>query len=677
MAMQWIDWTIVAVVTAFVTFLAWGTKKYTKSVADFLSANRCAGKYLLGIADGISGLGAISIIAYFQEYYEAGFTGMWWGWMRVPLFLMITLSGWVIYRFRATRAMTMAQFFEVRYSRKFRIFAGIVAFVSGIINFGIFPAVTARFFLSFCGLPEYFPVMGLNIETYPVVIALLISIALLFTFMGGQITVIVTDFVQGFFVNIMFIVILGYLLTKISWDQIAETLAATPEGLSTANPFDTGKIENFNFVFYAVWSAIIVYQYKAWQGSQAYNSSAKSAHVAKMAGILGTFREFGQMLFLLMLPICAYTLLHHADFSSEAAQINGVLDGLENPEVRNQMITPVAIRHLLPVGLIGGFAAVMVVASISVHDTYLHSWGSIFIQDIVMPFRKEPLDAKAHIMYLRLAIIGVAAFIFLWGWLVPQFMPIRYFFLITGQLYIGGAGTVIIGGLYWKYGTTAAAWTSMIVGGTLACSGAALNFMHDNGLLAPGTEAWVNEHAAWLFKIPWVLLASMICSVLSYVVVSLITWKGAFDMDAMLHRGKHRSKDKDGAFEDEEPAWGWRAFGMGKEFSKGDKVIYVLAMGQALATFGIFLIGTTINLAMYGEISNEAWIEFWKYYVLAYFTLSVIVTVWLSIGGLYDLRDMYAQLRTIRRDVRDDGTVVNHHNLDEDTTAQPAPTNTD
>ena len=389
MSMHWIDWCIVAAVTAFVTFLAYGTKKYTKSVADFLAANRCAGKYLLGIADGISGLGAIAIIAYFQEYYEAGFTGMWWGWMRVPLFLMITLSGWIIYRFRATRAFTMAQFFEIRYSKNFRIFTGVIAFVAGIVNFGIFPAVTARFFEHFCGLPPSFAAFGIQISTYPLIMVILIAIALLFTFMGGQITVIVTDFVQGFFVNIMFVVILAYLLIKLGWGDISEALTAAPEGLSPVNPFDTGKLENFNFVFYAVWSAIIVYQYKAWQGSQAYNSSAKSAHEAKMAGILGTFREFGQMLFLLMLPLCAYTLLHHADYASQAENVNAALNSIDNPEVRSQMITPIAIRHLLPIGLAGALAAVMVVASISVHDTYLHSWGSIFIQDVIMPFRKN------------------------------------------------------------------------------------------------------------------------------------------------------------------------------------------------------------------------------------------------------------------------------------------------
>ena len=44
--------------------------------------------------------------------------------MTFPIILFVAISGWVIYRFRETRALTLAQFFEVRYSKKFRLFMG-------------------------------------------------------------------------------------------------------------------------------------------------------------------------------------------------------------------------------------------------------------------------------------------------------------------------------------------------------------------------------------------------------------------------------------------------------------------------------------------------------------------------------------------------------------------------
>ena len=111
--METIDWIIVLASVGFVLITVLTTKKHTKTVADFLAANRCAGKYLLAVAEGAAGLGAISIIALMQMYYENGFTATWWGFMTLPVSMIIPISGFVIYRFRETRALTMAQYWPI------------------------------------------------------------------------------------------------------------------------------------------------------------------------------------------------------------------------------------------------------------------------------------------------------------------------------------------------------------------------------------------------------------------------------------------------------------------------------------------------------------------------------------------------------------------------------------
>ena len=169
--MHWIDWSILLAFAVFITAIAYSTRKYTKSVADFLAASRCGGRYILAMADGMAGFGAISLVAQFQAYYEAGFTVFWWTAILWPMVLLLAMLGWVIYRFRQTRAFTMAQFFELRYSRSFRVFAGFLAFLSGIINFGIFPSVGSHFFVYFCGLPTTVPLLGMELSTYGLVMA--------------------------------------------------------------------------------------------------------------------------------------------------------------------------------------------------------------------------------------------------------------------------------------------------------------------------------------------------------------------------------------------------------------------------------------------------------------------------------------------------------------------------
>ena len=93
MAMHWIDWSIVFGLLILLSVMAIFTKRYTKSVADFLAANRCAGRYLTTASAGIVGLGAITIVGNFQLYYEAGFTAAWWQLMAIVVTVIIFISG--------------------------------------------------------------------------------------------------------------------------------------------------------------------------------------------------------------------------------------------------------------------------------------------------------------------------------------------------------------------------------------------------------------------------------------------------------------------------------------------------------------------------------------------------------------------------------------------------------
>lgn len=96
----------------------------------------------------------------------------------------------------------------MRYSRNYRIVSGFLVFATGALNFGIFPAVAARFFIYFCGLPDTFMLPGIpiHIATFPVVMAIDLLLALTFVTMGGQISVMVTECVQGIFTIFAFLI---------------------------------------------------------------------------------------------------------------------------------------------------------------------------------------------------------------------------------------------------------------------------------------------------------------------------------------------------------------------------------------------------------------------------------------------------------------------------------------
>ena len=90
-----LDWSIVGVLVVFLVVVAAASRRHTRSVADFLAAGRCAGRYLISVSEGAAGLGAITLIAFWEMHYVRGFSGVWWKLPNWPILFMISLTGWV------------------------------------------------------------------------------------------------------------------------------------------------------------------------------------------------------------------------------------------------------------------------------------------------------------------------------------------------------------------------------------------------------------------------------------------------------------------------------------------------------------------------------------------------------------------------------------------------------
>lgn len=644
-SMSTIDWAIVIVPWIVILAIGYYTQRYVKDVADFLSAGRSAGRYLVCMAEGMAGIGVITVVGVFELVYHAGLTLNWWGNLALPVTLIMTLTGFVIYRYRETRAMTMAQFFEIRYSRRFRIFMGMMAWISGILNYGIFPAVSARFFVYYCGLPETLHWGGVAIPTFGVLMVIFLALALYFVLMGGQLQVMVTDCVQGIICGVLFLVVMVTLLRLFTFDQMYQGLASGNAGESLLNPFDTSRLKDFNIWYVLIGVFGSVYNFMSWQGNQGFNSSALNPHEAKMGKILARWREFERTLVITLLAIAAITYLRHPDFADGARRVTANLAKISNPQVREQMTVPMALADFLPVGIKGILAAIMMFMMVTVDTSYLHSWGSIFVQDVILPLRRKPLSTAQHLRYLRWSITGVAAFAFFFSLLFRQTEYVFMFFAITGALYLGGSGACILGGLYWKKGTTSAAWVSMLVGSGLATFGIVIKQIN------PAFP--INGQIMWFI--------AMVAALASYVLVSLLTCRRNFDMDKLLHRGRYAvANDAMRELTEERRVKSWKRLFLGfdEHFTRGDRIVSATLFGWSMFWFAIFVVVTLSNM-LGAPWTNQDW---WRYNLIQGILLPLIIgpltTVWFAIGGLRDLIRLFRRLAVMKRDVHDDGTVA-------------------
>lgn len=686
MRMQLLDWVIVAIPLAIVFAISHYTRRHMKSVADFLAAGRSAGRFLVATSLGAASYGAITAVMNFEQLCRAGLTLTWWETVLGqfgPIGLFLALSGFVIYRFRETRALTLAQFFEARYSRRFRVMAGFLCFISGLINYAIFPAVAARFFVNYIGLPQTVSIVGHAFPTFGIVMMILLGIALYLTLMGGQLTVMVSDATEGLISGLLYLIVAFAVLSLFNWDEMFAALSSkghvvglmtkdgapafgVPEGSAgnwLVDPFDKpGSIQDFNIWYVLIGAFGLIYGYMAWQGNQAFNSSAANPHEAKMGNILGNWRVFARTVMITLLGLCALTVLRSPNHTAEAQAILADVGKIEQHQIQSQMLVPVTLGHILPVGIKGCFAAIMLFAMLACDGSYLHSWGAICIQDVIMPFRTTPFTPKQHILILRLAIGGVALFAFLFSLLFQQTEAIRLFFDITGAIFMGGAGACIIGGLYWKRGTTAGAWGAMLAGSIVPVLGIAVQQLIVGAKSAEAKAFWTQ-----FITLPWghvmngreIMFLSMLIAIGLYIVLSALTCRAPHNMEKLLNRGAYTIRDDSMAVvqDPNEQSWVGKLLGWDRHFTRGDKWISGSLFGWSMLVLAVFIVGTVMNLTG-SRWSLPAWSTYWWIYAIALpLGIGVITTLWFTWGVFHDMKKLFTTLKNVKRDAADDGTV--------------------
>ena len=442
------------------------------------------------------------------------------------------------------------------------------------------------------------------------------------------------------------------------------------------NPFRTSEVKDFNIWFALIGMFTGVYIAGAWQGTAGFNCSAASAHEQKMGGILGNWRGLVFEVMQTLLAICALTYMTDHAFAGGAASVQASLSHIQSSRIadgatlQEQMRVPVALAHFLPVGIKGIFAALMFFLACTNDVSYLHSWGSILAQDVILPFRKKALSPEAHIRLIKTCIAGITVFAFCWSLFFPQKDYIYMYLAVTGAIFLGGAGSVIIGGLYWKRGTAAGAWTAMIIGSGTAVGGIVLTecWPRIASLLMRWVPAWSgylrsSDHAT-RFPIngQYVNAMSMASAILTYVLVSLLTSRKPFDLAKMLHRGQW-NVDTAGnpAPLPEPPPRTWRALlGIDEHFSPGDKRISIALFVYSMLWFTIFAVVSLWNLGRMwlgrGPAPDTWWVSYWFYTGIVWpIVLGTITSVWFTIGGVNDLRKLFAALRMTPVNPADDG----------------------
>ncbi len=513
---------------AFIMFMGWYVRRYILGVSDFLVCGRVCRRYVITTANMANALGLITLVSYIEVHYKTGFALTFWNSVMLPLTVIMSLTGYCIYRFRETKAMSIGQFLEIRYNRPLRIFACFVRSIAELMANIIMPAIAARFFISFLGLPQKVVVFGLEIPSFMIIVAILLTLAISLIYMGGMLAINVTDTIQGLICFPVITIFIIYFLIKFSWpNEIVQVMSDRVAGENFLNPYDIQKLRDFN-LFMLITSIMNTILNHA-SGLTGGSNSAISAHEAKMGSILGSWRGAFTTVFYIAFAVAIITVMNHANFKDDAKEIRNNIsrniaeelivspaerekfmnaieeipaaehvigkdaplshkknldtvyyetaqkqfgtDGEGSSKAQqfktlfNQLMLPAAMRHMLPVGLAGLFCLMIVIFIISTDDSRIYSACSTLVQDCVVPFYKnETLSPEKHILWIRVIAIGIGILFFFGSFFMSQLDYISMFVQIMYGMWTGGAGPMIVFGFYSSFGTTAGAWASLLSG---------------------------------------------------------------------------------------------------------------------------------------------------------------------------------------------------------------------
>lgn len=731
-------WLFVIVCFGFVMYMAFHSRKYIRDAVDFLAAGRVGGRYVLSVAGMESALGMMALISLVEMKYQSGLSLEFWNVLLLPLGMILSLTGFCIYRYRQTRSLSLGEFLERRYNRPLRIFAMILRTSAEMLTNTIGPAIAARVFIYLFDWPAKLHFLGLTIDTFMLVMAVTLLLALTIISCGGMLALLVTDCLQGLLCYPIFVIFVIYVFYNFSWDNdIVPTLANRVPGESFLSPFDISELKDFNAfaIFVTIFGTVL--NRGIWYGG-GQTSSARTPHEQKMAGILGelrgAFSSIMVLLFALMVMVIfqnpnhfktahrirqdlAHSVIEDVvDDPVKAAKINETISHISaepqkieklslkknydtpymdtvksamNQEIGtgegnakfqefrtlfHQMMFPVTMRKVLPEWLMSVLCLLLIMLMVSTDDSKMFSSSLTITQDIIIPLYGKPLPVKRQLMLARILTLFVAICFFFGSIFLSQLDYIKLYITIVVSIWAGGAGPVVLFGLYSRFGNTAGAFTSLILGSSTSLTGVLIQRnWADHVYPFLSKHGWVDGVGNFLATVskpfnPYInwemnpvkcpinsyefFFLAMIIGISGYVIASLATNRGKlFDLDKMLHRDEETKPQKKVSIIN-------KLIGINAEYTVGDKIItWFVFCYSVMWRCGIAFLAVVVwNLFSRWELKSWG-----TYFFVTLFAipcvLGVFTTFWFLIGGIRDLRQLFRDLAKRKIDESDNGFV--------------------
>lgn len=432
----WLDWAIIGLYLIGTMVAGLTMRRYVGKVEHFIVAGREMDVYL-GIASlAATEFGIITAMYTAELGFKNGFAGATPGILMALAMAVVGLTGFVINPLRESGALTIPELLDRQFGPRVRWLSGVVIVLGGLLNMGVFLRIGGEFLMIVSGVP---------LKYLEVTMTVLLLVVLVYTTLGGMLSVLVTDYLQFLIMGVGLVVVSLLVFANVGWTAIVKGVESQ-HGPGAFNPLVSPEMG----VTYVLWQALNqLAVVLTWQTVIQRVLASKNARVARQVYVRTSFYFVGRFLIPAFWGMAALAALSGAQMPANSLHA-----------------MPTFLATLLPTGLMGLVIASMLAAEMSTDSSYLLTWSSILYNDIVSPLRKTPFSDRQGLYVNRLIILCIGVFLLLYGLWYQLPGRVWDYLSITGNIYLSSISVLLVSCCYWKRANSTGA-VAAIIGGAL------------------------------------------------------------------------------------------------------------------------------------------------------------------------------------------------------------------
>lgn len=457
-----IDGSIIGLYLLATMIAGISVRRYVGKVEHFLVAGREMNLYL-GIASlAATEFGIVTCMYTAQSGFEKGFAGATPGLLNAFAMFVVGFTGFCVKPLRDSGVMTIPELFDLRFGKKVRWLSGVVIVLGGLLNMGVFLRTGGEFLVLVCGFSADYIA---NTHYLEITMTVLLLSVMIYTILGGMLSVLVTDFLQFIVMSVGLIAVTILVLVNVGWDKLMNAVE-THYGAGGFNPFlnkDMG-------VPYIVFTLLIMFSsVLTWQTTIQRVLAAKDTKTGRQVYTRTSFFFVCRFLIPALWGIGALAVLTPAQYGGNTLYA-----------------MPIFLGTFVPIGLMGVLIAAMLAADMSTDSSYMLTWGGIIYNDILAPFRKRVHGAARGILWNRCIVACIGVFLMFWGLWYKMEGDLWTYLAVTGTIYLSSMSVLLIACCYWKGANDWGAFGAIITGAAVPMAFLVMQKL-------PGTEHFVKE----------------------------------------------------------------------------------------------------------------------------------------------------------------------------------------